>query len=158
MATAQQLIDTARELVAPARGILAADESTGTIGRRLDSINVENTEAHRRDYREMLFRAEGAAQYISGIILYDETIRQDAADGTPLMKVLTDQGIIPGIKVDTGAKALVGAPGEQITEGLDGLRERLNEYASLGARFAKWRAVINIDTSSDTLPLPKDKE
>ena len=114
MATAQQLIDTARELVAPARGILAADESTGTIGRRLDSINVENTEAHRRDYREMLFRTEGAAEYISGIILYDETIRQDATDGTPLMKVLTDQGIIPGIKVDTGAKALVGAPGEQI--------------------------------------------
>jgi fructose-bisphosphate aldolase class I len=144
MATAQQLIDTARELVAPARGILAADESTGTIGRRLDSINVENTEAHRRDYREMLFRTEGAAEYISGIILYDETIRQDATDGTPLMKVLTDQGIIPGIKVDTGAKALVGAPGEQITEGLDGLRERLNEYASLGARFAKWRAVITI--------------
>ncbi len=144
MATAQQLIDTARELVAPTRGILAADESTGTIGRRLDSINVENTEAHRRDYREMLFRTEGAAEYISGIILYDETIRQDATDGTPLMKVLTDQGIIPGIKVDTGAKALVGAPGEQITEGLDGLRERLNEYASLGARFAKWRAVITI--------------
>ena len=144
MATAQQLIDTARELVAPTRGILAADESTGTIGRRLDSINVENTEAHRRDYREMLFRTEGAAEYISGIILYDETIRQDATDGTPLMKVLTDQGIIPGIKVDTGAKALVGAPGEQITEGLDGLRERLNEHASLGARFAKWRAVITI--------------
>jgi fructose-bisphosphate aldolase class I len=144
MATAQQLIDTAQELVAPARGILAADESTGTIGRRLDSINVENTEANRRDYREMLFRVEGAAEYISGIILYDETIRQDAADGTPLVKVLTDQGIIPGIKVDTGAKALVGAPGEQITEGLDGLRERLNEYASLGARFAKWRAVITI--------------
>jgi len=147
MATAQQLIDTAQELVAPARGILAADESTGTIGRRLDSINVENTEANRRDYREMLFRAEGAAEYISGIILYDETIRQGAADGTPLVKVLTDQGIIPGIKVDTGAKALVGAPGEQITEGLDGLRERLNEYASLGARFAKWRAVITIGDS-----------
>ena len=147
MATAQQLIDTAQELVAPARGILAADESTGTIGRRLDSINVENTEANRREYREMLFRAEGAAEYISGLILYDETIRQDAADGTPLVKVLTDQGIIPGIKVDTGAKALVGAPGEQITEGLDGLRERLNEYASLGARFAKWRAVIPIGNS-----------
>ena len=147
MATAQQLIDTAQELVAPARGILAADESTGTIGRRLDSINVENTEANRREYREMLFRAEGAAEYISGLILYDETIRQDAADGTPLVKVLTDQGIIPGIKVDTGAKALVGAPGEQITEGLDGLRERLNEYASLGARFAKWRAVITIGDS-----------
>lgn len=147
MATAQQLIDTAQELVAPARGILAADESTGTIGRRLDSINVENTEANRREYREMLFRAEGAAEYISGIILYDETIRQGAADGTPLVKVLTDQGIIPGIKVDTGAKALVGAPEEQITEGLDGLRERLNEYASLGARFAKWRAVITIGDS-----------
>jgi len=147
MATAQQLIDTAQELVAPARGILAADESTGTIGRRLNSINVENTEANRREYREMLFRAEGAAEYISGIILYDETIRQGAADGTPLVKVLTDQGIIPGIKVDTGAKALVGAPEEQITEGLDGLRERLNEYASLGARFAKWRAVITIGDS-----------
>jgi fructose-bisphosphate aldolase class I len=123
---------------------LAADESTGTIGRRLDSINVENTEANRRGYREMLFRADGAAEYISGIILYDETLRQDAADGTPLVKVLTDRGIIPGIKVDTGAKALVGAPGEQMTEGLDGLRERLAEYASLGARFAKWRAVITI--------------
>lgn len=138
------LAATARELVAPAKGILAADESTGTIARRLDSIGVENTEDNRRDYREMLFRAEGANAYVSGIILYDETLRQNGADGTPLVDLLTSLGIIPGIKVDTGAKDLAGAPGELVTEGLDGLRERVTEYASLGARFAKWRAVINI--------------
>jgi fructose-bisphosphate aldolase class I len=145
MATnSETLATTARELVAPAKGILAADESTGTIARRLESINVENTEDNRRDYREMLFRASGVANYISGIILYDETIKQNAADGTPLVKVLTDQGIIPGIKVDTGAKPLAGAEGEMVTEGLDGLRERLVDYAKLGARFAKWRGVITI--------------
>ncbi len=145
MATrSEKLASTALELVAPTRGILAADESTGTIGRRLDSIGAENTEENRRDYREMLFRTEGAAEYISGIILYDETIKQNAADGTPFIKVLTDQGIIPGIKVDTGAKPLADAEGELVTEGLDGLRERLAEYAEIGARFAKWRGVITI--------------
>ena len=149
MANTSALSGTARELVAPAKGILAADESTGTIARRLDSIGVENTEENRRDYREMLFRTAGANEYVSGVILYDETLRQNAADGTPLVEVLTAQGIIPGIKVDTGAKALPGAEGELVTEGLDGLRERLAEYSKLGARFAKWRAVITID---DSLP------
>lgn len=140
----QQLSSTAHALVASGKGILAADESSGTIKKRLDSVNVESTEQSRRDYREMLFRTEGVAQYISGIILYDETIRQRGADGTLLVKVLTDQGIIPGIKVDTGGKALPGALGETITEGLDGLRERLEEYRGLGARFTKWRGVITI--------------
>ena len=134
----------AQALVAPAKGILAADESTGTIARRLESINVENTEANRRDYREMLFRAKGATDYVSGVILYDETIRQAAADETPMVNLLTDQGMIPGIKVDTGAKPLAGMEGEVVTEGLDGLRERLVEYKKIGARFAKWRAVITI--------------
>ena len=143
------LRQTARALVAPAKGILAADESGATIKRRFDAIGVESTEQNRRDYRELLFRAEGAADFISGVILYDETIRQDAADGTSQVKVLQDQGVIPGIKVDTGAKPLAGAPGETATEGLDGLRERLAEYRELGARFAKWRAVITI---SDGLP------
>ena len=140
----QQLIDTAGALVSPGKGILAADESSGTIKRRFDSINVESTEKNRREYREMLFRTEGVAGYISGVILFDETIRQAGADGTPLVKVLEDRGIIPGIKVDTGAKALPGAPGETVTEGLDGLREHLEEYRDLGARFTKWRAVITI--------------
>ena len=139
-----QLSKTATALVAPGKGILAADESGNTIKRRFDSINTESTEQTRRDYREMLFRAPGSAQYISGVILYDETIRQAAADGTQLVKVLQEQGIIPGIKVDTGAKPLAGADGETVTEGLDGLRERLAEYHALGARFAKWRAVITI--------------
>jgi len=138
------LEQTARALVAPGKGILAADESSGTIKKRFDSIGVESTEQNRRDYREMLFAAEGAAEYISGVILYDETIRQEAADGTPLLEVLSRQGIIPGIKVDLGAKPLAQAPGEMVTEGLDGLRQRLEEYRGLGARFAKWRAVINI--------------
>jgi fructose-bisphosphate aldolase class I len=115
-----KLNQTARAIVAPGRGILAADESSGTIKRRLDSIGVESTEASRRDYREMLFRTADAAPFISGIILYDETIRQNAADGTPMSKVISDQGIIPGIKVDTGGKPLAGAPGEQITEGRTG--------------------------------------
>jgi fructose-bisphosphate aldolase class I len=143
------LRDTAKALVAPGKGILAADESSGTIKKRFDSISVESTEEHRRDYREMLFSAKNVGDYISGVILYDETIRQQAADGTPLVQMLEDQGIIPGIKVDLGAKPLAGADGETITEGLDGLRERLAEYRSLGARFAKWRATYSI---SDVLP------
>ncbi len=138
------LSEVARSLVAPGKGILAADESTGTIKRRFEAIGVENTEDNRRAYRELLFRAPGAARYISGVILYDETIRQKAADGTPLVKLLKDQGIIPGIKVDLGAKPLPFHPGETVTEGLDGLRDRLAEYRELGAAFSKWRAVITI--------------
>jgi fructose-bisphosphate aldolase class I len=144
-----QLSTNAEALVAPGKGILAADESSGTIKKRFDSIGVESTEENRRDYREMLFRAPGAGNYISGVILYDETIRQHAADGTPLVKVLQDDGVIPGIKVDLGAKPLAGAEGETVTEGLDGLRQRLADYYSLGARFAKWRATYTI---TDALP------
>ena len=139
-----QLEQVARSLVAPGKGILAADESGGTIEKRFKSIGVASTEANRRDYREMLFRTPGAEEFISGVILYDETIRQQAADGTALAKLLQDKGIIPGIKVDTGAKALAFSSKEKITEGLDGLRERLVEYRGLGAKFAKWRAVITI--------------
>lgn len=135
---------TAKALVADGKGILAADESTSTIGKRFKDIGVESTETTRRDYRHLLFTAPNVAKTISGVILYDETLRQKAPDGTPLAQVLTGQGIIPGIKVDTGAKDLAGYPGEKITEGLDGLRERLAEYHKLGARFAKWRAVITI--------------
>jgi fructose-bisphosphate aldolase class I len=138
------LEETARALVAPGKGILAADESDGTIKKRFDSIGVESTEDTRRAYRDLLFTTEGAADYISGVILYDETIRQSSLDGTPFPKLLESQGIIPGIKVDKGAKELADAPGEKITEGLDGLRERLAEYYELGARFTKWRAVITI--------------
>src|SRR5436190_3674936 len=141
---ANNLEETARALVAPGKGILAADESDGTIKKRFDSIGVESTEETRRAYRDMLFTTEGAADHISGVILYDETIRQQAAGGTPFPKLLEQQGIIPGIKVDKGANDLANAPGEKITEGLDGLRERLNEYRELGAKFAKWRAVITI--------------
>ena len=140
----QQLVETAQALVAKTKGILAADESGGTIKRRFDSINVESTEENRRNYREMLFRTAGASEYISGVILFDETIRQNGADGTPMVKVLENQGIIPGIKVDKGTQALPGAPDELVTEGLDGLRDRLKEYFELGARFTKWRAVISI--------------
>ncbi len=132
-------------MVAPGKGILAADESSGTIKKRFDSIGVDSTADNRRDYREMLFRAtEAMENYISGVILYDETIRQNAKDGTPLVKLIEQAGSIPGIKVDAGAKAMAAFPGEQATEGLDGLRERLAEYHKLGARFAKWRAVIDI--------------
>jgi len=138
------LEEVARALVAPGKGILAADESSGTIEKRLKSIDTPSTEENRRDYREMLFRTEGAEEFISGVILYDETIRQDAADGTPLREILKGKGILPGIKVDTGAKQLAGSPKEKVTEGLDGLRERLSEYRGLGAAFAKWRAVITI--------------
>jgi fructose-bisphosphate aldolase class I len=138
------LEETAKALVAPHKGILAADESTGTIEKRFKSIKVKCTEDNRRDYREMLFRTAGAEEFVSGVILFDETIRQNAADGTPLVKLLKDAGIIPGIKVDTGAKELAGSTSEKVTEGLDGLRDRLNEYRGLGAGFAKWRAVITI--------------
>jgi fructose-bisphosphate aldolase, class I len=142
--TAEELGATAKALVAPGKGILAADESSGTIEKRFKSIEVESTEEHRRAYRELLFTTEGAAEYISGVILYDETLRQRAADGTPLAEVLSRQGIIPGIKVDKGTTALAGFPGEKVTEGLDGLAGRLAEYRDLGARFTKWRAVITI--------------
>jgi fructose-bisphosphate aldolase, class I len=140
----QQLQSTAQALVAQGKGILAADESTGTIKKRLDSIGVESTENTRREYRELLFTTEGAEEFISGVILYDETIRQSASDGTPFPKVLESRGIIPGIKVDMGAKPLALTDGETITEGLDGLRDRLEEYRELGARFAKWRATYSI--------------
>jgi fructose-bisphosphate aldolase class I len=144
------LAATAQEMVSDDRGLLAADESTGTIKKRFDGINVESTEDMRRDYREMLFRAEGLGKYISGTILFDETLRQSTKDGTPLADVLKSQNIIPGIKVDTGAKPLAGADGETITEGLDGLTERVAEYVELGARFAKWRAVITIGDNQPT--------
>jgi fructose-bisphosphate aldolase class I len=140
----KQLQSTAQALVVEGKGILAADESTGTIKKRLDSIGVESTENTRRAYRELLFTTEGAEEFISGVILYDETIRQSASDGTPFPKVLESRGIIPGIKVDLGAKPLALTDGETITEGLDGLRDRLEEYRELGARFAKWRATYSI--------------
>jgi len=150
MSTAR-LQETARALVAEGKGILAADESGPTIKKRFDGIHVESTQETRRDYRTMLFTAPEAAQCISGVILFDETIRQNAADGRSLVGILQETGIIPGIKVDKGAKALAGHEGETVTEGLDGLRERLAEYATLGARFAKWRAVYRI---TDRLPSP----
>jgi len=139
-----ELSAAARALVAKSRGILAADESTSTIKKRFDSIKLESTEENRRTYREMLFTAPGAQDYISGVILYDETLRQKTKDGVPFPAYLTQHGMLPGIKVDMGAKPLAGFPGETITEGLDGLRERLAEYYKLGAKFAKWRAVIDI--------------
>jgi len=140
----QQLQSTAAALVAEGKGILAADESTGTIKKRLESIGVESTEETRRAYRELLFTTEGAEEFISGVIFFDETIRQSTSDGTPFPKLLESKGIIPGIKVDIGAKPLALADGETITEGLDGLRGRLDEYRELGARFAKWRATYSI--------------
>jgi fructose-bisphosphate aldolase class I len=140
-----QLNKVAQAMVAPGRGILAADESSGTIKKRFDAIGVESTPDTRRDYRELLFRStEGMSKCISGVILYDETIRQKAKDGTPLVTLIAKAGAIPGIKVDKGTKPLSFSPGEVITEGLDGLRERLLEYRGLGAKFAKWRAVIDI--------------
>src|ERR1044071_222849 len=139
-----ELARIARAMVATNKGILAADESSGTIKKRFDSIKLESTEENRRTYREMLFTAPGVADTISGVIFYDETIRQKTKDGVPFADYLTKLGVIPGIKVDTGAKPLAGFPNETITEGLDGLRERLQEYHKLGARFAKWRAVIDI--------------
>jgi len=145
-----ELARIAGAMVAKGRGILAADESTGTIKKRFDSIRLDSTEEHRRTYREMLFTAPAAAESVSAVIFYDETLRQKTKDGTPFPQFLTRQGIVPGIKVDTGAKPLAGFAGETITEGLDGLRERLIEYRGLGARFAKWRAVIDIGAGIPT--------
>ncbi len=138
------LVSTAHDLVTEGKGILAADESSGTIKRRLDSINVPSTEENRRAYRELLFTTPGIEAFISGIILYDETLRQKAQDGMPFPTLLTQRGIMPGIKVDKGTIEPPGFPGETVTEGLDGLRGRLGEYRDLGARFTKWRAVITI--------------
>jgi len=140
----QELENTALELVAPGKGILAADESFGTIEKRFNAVGIDSTEESRRDYREMLFTTPDVGEFLSGVILFDETIRQESSDGTPLPELLKSQGIIPGIKVDKGAKDMAHFPGEKVTEGLDGLRERLEEYRGLGARFAKWRAVITI--------------
>ena len=142
--SAHELATVAQAMVAPGKGILAADESTGTIEKRFTSIKVESNEENRRAYRDMLFSARGLGQYISGVILYDETMRQKSADGTPFVDLLSRNGIIPGIKVDTGAKPLALCPEETVTEGLDNLSKRCAEYAKMGARFAKWRAVITI--------------
>jgi len=147
--TATELIQTARALVAPGKGILAADESTGTIEKRFKSIGIANVEEHRRAYRDMLFTTPKFGEWISGVILFDETIKQKSLAGAPFTEVLAKAGSIPGIKVDTGAVALPGSPEEKRTQGLDGLRERLAEYRKLGARFAKWRAVITI---GETIP------
>lgn len=138
------LAKIAKRMVAPGKGVLAADESSGTIKKRLDGVGVESTGENRRAYRELLFTTEGIEEYISGVILFDETLRQSASDGTNFGALLAGRGILPGIKVDKGAKELAFAPGEKVTEGLDGLRERLAEYVSLGAAFTKWRAVITI--------------
>lgn len=146
-----RLIEIAKRLVAPGKGILAADESAPTIEKRFKGIGVTSTEDNRRDYRELLFRTAGLGQFISGVILFDETLRQRAADITPLPELLERQGIIPGIKVDKGTSALAMHPGDKITEGLDGLRERFAEYSRLGAQFSKWRAVITI---GDGIPSP----
>ena len=147
----EDLESVAATLVADGKGILAADESVATLTRRFDAVGIQSTEQSRRAYREMLFTTPGAAEFISGAILYDETIRQKSSGGTPLAEVLQSQGIVPGIKVDTGAEPLAGSPEERVTEGLDGLRDRLAEYHGMGARFAKWRAVIRI---TDALPSP----
>src|SRR3954465_12673789 len=144
-----ELYETAKALVAEGKGILAADESDSTIKKRFDSIGLESTEDNRRGYRDMLFTTPGVEEFISGVILFDETVRQKGHDGTPFPELLESKGVIPGIKVDKGAKPLAHADGDTVTEGLDGLRERLEEYRGLGARFAKWRATYSI---SDTLP------
>src|SRR6266508_1750037 len=146
----EELERTARALIARGKGILAADESTGTIKKRFDSIGLESTEENRRIYREMLFTTPGMEEFISGVIMFDETLRQSTASGVAFTKVLESVGVIPGIKVDAGAKPLAGFPSETVTEGLDGLRERLAEYRELGARFTKWRAVITIGQATPT--------
>src|ERR1043165_2802784 len=140
----KRLMETARSLVAPGKGILAADESFSTIEKRFQAFQISSSEGTRRDYREMLLATPGLGQFISGVILFDETLRQKCADGRPFVELLKAQGIVPGIKVDKGTKALANFPGEKVTEGLDGLGDRLAEYAKLGARFTKWRAVITI--------------
>lgn len=140
-----QLPEIAQAMVARGKGIIAIDESNATIKKRFDTVGVENTEENRRAYREMLLTTPGLGEHISGAILYDETLRQKTKDGVPFTQVMMDNGILPGIKVDKGTTPLAGFPGEVVTDGLDGLRERLNEYAGLGAKFAKWRAVININ-------------
>ena len=145
----EQLSEIARAMVAPGKGIIAIDESNATIKKRFDGVGIECTEENRRAYREMLLTTPRLGEHISGAILFDETLRQSTRDGVPFTKVMTDNGIIPGIKVDKGTHALAGFPGEVVTEGLDGLRARLEEYYKLGARFAKWRAVINI---GETIP------
>ncbi len=142
--SSKDLAAVARQMATPGKGILAADESSPTIKKRFDGIHVESTEDNRRAYRQLLFTTEGVNEFISGVILFDETLRQATDQGVPFAQLLADQGILPGIKVDKGAKALAGAPGEKVTEGLDGLRERLEEYRELGAAFTKWRAVITI--------------
>ena len=146
----EQLAATARQMVADNKGLLAVDESTPTIGKRFEDIGVANEEDNRRDYRELLFRAPGLGKFISGVILYDETLRQSAADGTAFRTLLEGEGILPGIKVDTGAKPLAGSTAETVTEGLDGLSARVEEYVGLGARFAKWRAPMRIDDGQPT--------
>jgi fructose-bisphosphate aldolase, class I len=145
----EQLAETAQAMVAPGKGIIAIDESNATIKKRFDGVGIECTEENRRAYREMLLTTPRLGEHISGAILFDETLRQSTRDGVPFTRVMTDNGIIPGIKVDKGTHALAGFPGEVVTEGLDGLRARLEEYYKLGARFAKWRAVINI---GETIP------
>jgi len=147
--TSRKLEGVAQTLVAEGKGILAADETVPTLTKRFDALEIRSTEQSRRTYREMLFTSPGAAEFLSGVIMYDETIRQNSSGGAPLVAALTAQGILPGIKVDTGAKPLAGFPGETVTEGLDGLRDRLSEYHAMGARFAKWRAVVHV---TDTLP------
>ena len=149
MSAAEDLRAIAGSIVERNRGILAADESTGTIKKRFDAIAVESTEANRRAYRNLLFTTDGMEEFIGGVILFDETIRQRSDDGTPFPELLAAKGVVPGIKVDLGAQPLAGAPGETVTEGLDGLRGRLAEYYELGARFAKWRAPLSI---GDHLP------
>lgn len=146
----QILTDTANALVAGSKGLLAMDESNGTCNKRFAKTGIPQTKEERRDWRELIATTSGLGEFISGAILYDETIRQNKKDGTPIIKAIIDAGIIPGIKVDTGAKVMAGHPGEKITEGLDGLRERLIEYNKMGARFAKWRAVIAIGNGIPT--------
>jgi len=148
----EELKSVANAIVAKQKGVLAADESSPTIKKRFDSIQVESTEENRRRYREILFTADGIERYVGGVILFDETLRQGTRDGIPFPKLLAGRGIIPGIKVDQGAKALALCPGDKVTAGLDGLRDRLAEYKQLGAQFAKWRAVIEIDERE--LPSP----
>jgi fructose-bisphosphate aldolase, class I len=145
-----RLKETAQAMVAEGKGILAADESNATMTKRLEAVGIDSTPESRRGFRGLMFTAEGAADHISGVIMYDETLRQASEDGTPFPELLASAGILPGIKVDTGAKPLAGFPGETVTEGLDGLRGRLSEYRELGARFAKWRAVIAIDEGRPT--------